>query len=75
MSDPEDTIFSKAYSKGRARGYLEALRDILKKEERVLLLIDDANREEPFQVQTFVVESKHIRTLINSMVRDKDKDM
>lgn len=70
MSGDETSTFRKGFSKGRWEGYHEALTDMLKNEETVMMLVDDVSEEDGFQVQTFVVESKHIRSLLEDIKRN-----
>lgn len=74
MGKPEDNIFDHAFSKGRHYGYMEALKDMLEKEERVIMLVDEEDTEQAFQTETFVVESKHIRVLGEALTRDRKCD-
>ena len=66
------SIFHQGMSKGRHLGYLEALQDILKKEQRVILMTDDIDSR--FETEAFIVESKHIRSLLKDMTRDRNTD-
>ena len=74
MSGDETSAFRKGFSKGRDQGYLQALNDILKKEESVILMVDDTTSEPSFQTQTLIVESKHIRILLDAIKRNKVMD-
>ena len=71
---PEQTIFDTAFSKGRGLGYLEALSDMLKKEEKVLMMVEDLNLKHNFQTETFVIESKHVRNMLTALRRDRSND-
>lgn len=71
MSGDETSTFRKAFSKGKEQGYIEALNDMLKNEETVMMMVDEVSEKDGFQVQTFVVESKHIRSLLQDIKRNK----
>ncbi len=74
IPDEKFEKMSEDFKWGREMGYLEALSDILEKEESVMLMADDEKSKTPFQIQTFVIDSKHIRMLISDRVRDQEMD-
>lgn len=58
------TIFENGYAKGKREGKLEALREILGLEELALVREDDGA---VFQSEKMIVESKHIRKLLDQV--------
>jgi len=70
----ETIISNREFTRGLHQGYVNALKDMLQKEELVLLLSDENTDRQDFQVQTNVIESKHLRQMLEALLRNRSSD-